>query len=229
MSNEGLYYHDSAPSNQVAMVNTVAENMQGYTRHQIQGAYTAREAMKTLGFPSTRDLVTMVCTGLIKILPINVQDIQVANNIFGPGIPSLKKKMVRKTPPAVVTNYIPVPQHIYNRNPKVVVVADFMFINGIRFLVMVSRGIDLVTSEFVAEASVSNLQVAMARVIHIYYNKGIGVITAMGDMEFNPVRGLLGATDLNTNAAAEHAPEIERKIWVINYRARYRFVIFQVG
>lgn len=93
--------------------------------------------METLGFSSTCDSETMARAGLMKNLPITVDDIRVENDIFGPDVPSLKGKSIRWTPTAIITDYIAVSQCIYDHNPKVVVVVDFMYVNGI-LLAMVS-------------------------------------------------------------------------------------------
>lgn len=51
-----------------------------------------------------------------------------------------------------------------------------------------------------------------------YNNKGLVVITAMRDGQFDPVWGLLGSTDLNNTAALEHVPKAEHKIRVVKKR-----------
>lgn len=57
MSPMGLYYHNTVSSLlDVALINTIAENMQMYTCHQIEGAYNSYESMKNSGGPSTKDL-----------------------------------------------------------------------------------------------------------------------------------------------------------------------------
>ena len=84
-----------------------------------------------------------------------------------------------------------------------------MYISGIKFFVTVSKGIHLITSEYLHMRCKGNLKDAIVRAIKLYHNKGVHVVTALGNGEFDPLRNELGATDLNPTAAAEHAPEIE--------------------
>ena len=86
---------------------------------------------------------------------------------------------------------------------------------GYLFLVTVSRGIDLVTSEYLPDVTAISLHDAINRVIKVYQKKGFIVRTALADGQFECVRDYLQGTHLNATAAAEHAPEIERKIRVI--------------
>ena len=74
---------------------------------------------------------------------------------------------------------------IYERNRRVIIVADVMYISGIKLLVTVSKGINLITIEFLAMRTKGNLKDAMLRAIKLYHNKGMHVITAMGDGEFD--------------------------------------------
>ena len=76
------------------------------------------------------------------------------------------------------------------------------------------------TSEYLSDLSVNSLKNAMTRVLNVYQRKGFNVRTALTDKKFDPIRDFLGPTDLNTTAALEHAPEIEREIRVIKEQHR---------
>ena len=52
MHPDGLHYHDTRRK-ALTLVNTVTENEEGYTKHQLQEAKTARELQATVGSPST--------------------------------------------------------------------------------------------------------------------------------------------------------------------------------
>jgi len=67
---------------------------EGYTKWQVEGANRARDVIKMLGFPFTRDFEAMVCGNLVQNCPVIVQDIHAAKNIFGPDIVSQKGKTV---------------------------------------------------------------------------------------------------------------------------------------
>ena len=122
-SEEGLFYydlngkssigHDDKALAHYACVETVSENMQGYTHRQVKYAKRAREGLELVGFPSLCDYEAMVCLPMIKNCPLTIADIKIAQDVYGPDIPSLKGKTVCWQPPAVVTDYIQVPPEIY--------------------------------------------------------------------------------------------------------------------
>ena len=62
----------------------------------------------------------------------------------------------------MVSDYVHVPQEIYECNKMVVLVADVTYVSGIKFLVMVSKGINLITSEYLPTRSKVNLKDALS-------------------------------------------------------------------
>ena len=90
----------------------------------------------------------MVRGNIVRNCPVTEQDIKNWLTIYGPDIASLKDKSVRNASRAVVSDYVHVPREIYERNQMVVIVADVMYVSGIKFLATVSKGINLITSEY---------------------------------------------------------------------------------
>ena len=88
----------------------------------------------------------------------------------------------------MVTYYAQVPPEIYERNQEIIIVGDVMFVSGLPFLVTVSRGIDLVTSEYLPNVTAISLRDAINRVIQVYQKKGFVVRTALADGQFECVR-----------------------------------------
>ena len=136
---------------ETTLIKTAAKNKEGFTKHQLMGARAARDVYKTLGFPSMRDFVSMVHDNLIRNYPIMLEDIKNAHTIYGPDVASLKGKTVRKASPVVRTDYIYVPRHIFDQNKHVVVAGDIMYVTDLRFLVTVSRGINMITVEYLPD------------------------------------------------------------------------------
>jgi hypothetical protein len=90
-SQSGLYYHDTE-NRAVVMVNTVAENREGYTHREYDDAKQACRALEMVGYPSNKDFNNMVRSNMIKICPVTSKSISAANKIFGPNITSIKAK-----------------------------------------------------------------------------------------------------------------------------------------
>ena len=68
----------------------------------------ARKLYQIIGTPSIKDFKAIVQGNLIKNCPITIDDINLAEKIFGKDIPAIKGKTTRHTLKAVVTNIIEV-------------------------------------------------------------------------------------------------------------------------
>jgi hypothetical protein len=130
------------------MVTTVRENLEGYTRHKIEKAKEARRLQGMIGNPTEKELEGMVREKLIANCPVTVKDIHNANRIFGPDLANLRGKTTRKKPEHVRVDYVEIPRDLVDMHKYVTLVADVMFVNGLPFLVTSSRGISLVTIEY---------------------------------------------------------------------------------
>ena len=95
-----------------------------------------------------------------------------------------------------------------------------MFVNGLPFLITLSRAINLVTIEFASTRTAANLTRLLNRVVQVYATAGLKVQTVMMDMEFQCLQPLMPQVVVNTTAANEHVAEIERRIRVVKERAR---------
>ena len=78
----------------------------------------------------------------------------------------------------MVTDNIQVPPEIYEQNQEIIVVGDVMFVSGLPFLVTPSRGINLVTSEYLPEVTAISLWDAVNSIIKVYQKKGFIVRTS---------------------------------------------------
>ncbi len=201
-------------------MDTVSLAAEGYSPRQIASAKAAQKAMSMLGSPSSATLKLMVRDNLVNNCPVTLDAIRVADHVFEPDVASLQGKMTRRTPGHVDPAYVEIPPKIISRNLNVVVVANLMFINGLPFLVSISRNITLITVSYMPSRKTEDLRQGMQQIISVYQRRGLTVTTAMLDNQFDPLWGLLGTVDLNVTAAAEHAPEIERCIRMIKERIR---------
>ncbi len=75
---------------------------------------------------------------------------------------------MRRTPAPVVGNYVAVLKGVIERNKTVMLAADVFFVDGIAFLLMVSRKIKFTTAEHVASQTAKSLSKHMDRVIQVY-------------------------------------------------------------
>ena len=134
-SKNGLYYHDTE-NRQITMMNSQKENSMMYSKRQIERAKKARDLYSIIGYPSIQDFKTMIQGNLINNCPVTIDDINVAEDIFGPDIFVLKGKTTRKKPMPVNTDYVKIPPEIMKVHRNITLCIDIMFINGLIFFVM---------------------------------------------------------------------------------------------
>ena len=74
------------------MVETVDENKKYFSERAYRRAVEARKLYQIIGIPSIKDFKAIVQGNLIKNCPITIEDINVAEKIFGKDISSIKGK-----------------------------------------------------------------------------------------------------------------------------------------
>ena len=142
---------DDTPSAGVNMIETVEENMQGFSKRQIERAKVARNLYETIGFPSINDYKKIVKMNGIRNCPVTIDDINNMEKIFGTNIYTLKGKVTGQTHGGV-KDYIDVPKELKMKNENVELCADIMYVQKQKFLVTISKHIKFVTTTPVAEA-----------------------------------------------------------------------------
>ena len=162
----------------------------------------------------------MVREKLITNFPVTVHDVNNANRIFGPDLANLRGKTTRTKPERVRIEIVQIPKDFVQMHKYVTLVADVMFVNGLPFLVTSSRGLSLVTIEYLPSRTTKRLVHSLNRVCAIYATAGFVVPVAMMDMEFEKLKELMNNMTLNTTSAREHVGKIKRKVRVIKERAR---------
>lgn len=70
-------------------------------------------------------------------------DITNARTIFGRNLVAIRGNTVRKTPDRVNTELLDIPDDYHRLHRFVTLIADVMFVNGLPFLVTISRDIRL--------------------------------------------------------------------------------------
>jgi hypothetical protein len=114
----------------------------------------------------------MVREKLITNFPVTVQDVENANRIFGPDLANLRGETIRTKPEHVRIEYIQIPRDFVELHKYVTLVADVMFVNSLPFLVTSSRGISLVTVEYLKPRTENRLVYTLERVFRIYGTAG---------------------------------------------------------
>ena len=131
----------------------------------------ARRLYQIIGTLSLKDYKAIVQGNLIKNCLVTLDDIKVAERIFGKDISSIKGKTTRHTPKPVVTDIIEVPKGIIKNNKEVVLCVDIIWVQGLPFLATISIDIGFRTVQFLNNTKEKIVMEAINNVFQVY-NKG---------------------------------------------------------
>jgi hypothetical protein len=121
----------------------------------------------------------------------------------------------------------PVPKEIIDIYRDVTLAIDITFVNKTPFFITIAWGIKFGTVEALLNQQVQTIGASLKKVVSLYRKRGFRVVTILADNEFEPLRQWF--PHLNTCAADEHVPEIERYIRTVKDRSRstYRMLPFK--
>jgi hypothetical protein len=218
--------HDNTAIVSQNHIQTVEENMKMFTPRQIQQAKAARDLLASLGTPSIRDMKTAITTNSIKNVPITVKDIDLAEQIFGPDLGTLKGKTTRRKPLPMVTDQVALPPELYDAQQDVDLCVDVMFVNELPYFTSISRRIMYRTAQFMQSRTVDSLQSSIDTVFRVYNSGGFTISDIYCDNEFKPlfdeVKDEL-SIDMHYSEPDEHVPEAERNNRTLKERIRAAF------
>jgi len=129
-SEKELHYHDTSKDGsnfECMLVNTVQDNFEGHTKHDIAKAKEAQRLQGMIGNLTDKEFKGMVPEKLITNCPVTVQDVENANRIFGPDLANLRGKTIRTKPEHVRKEYVQIPRDFVELHKYVTLVADVMF------------------------------------------------------------------------------------------------------
>ena len=136
----GLYYFDSRDQ-EFTFVNTVSNNKEGFRERQIKGAEVARSLYTTLIYPSAKDYKWAIISNQIKTCPLTVQDVEVAQNVWGKNIAALKGNINLRNPNIVARDQVKIPVELIKFHNKVFLTCNIFFVRKISLFRTLSRKI----------------------------------------------------------------------------------------
>ena len=189
------------------LVTTVADQAKQYTYRQVESAKQARNMQDIMMCPSHFQLAKSAIWHLANF-PVTEHSIQIASDILGPNLGSLKGKTVYRPSPHVEPGIDPVPLNIFDRHRNVTLATGIMFVNKIPFLVTVSWNLKFLTVEGLPNRQNSTVCDKLSSVLKIYHHCGFQVTSILADPEFESL--LPHFPFINTRGANKHVPDIER-------------------
>jgi hypothetical protein len=229
-TNQGLYIFKpkikQLIKTQVQFVNTIDENKAFFTHHQFEWAKWAGELYHALGTPSIQDFKAILRMNFISNNPVTIEDIKIAQQIFGMDIGLLKGKTTRKKPLPVINDYIKLPKKLFAKQQNIVLCIDGINVNGLMFLTTISKNLYYRTAQYIKSKSIGHYKQAIKEIITIYNKAGFRITKIREDNKFQLLKDtMFDNFGINMNFAnpQEHVPEAEHNNRVIKERVRAIF------
>ena len=173
-----------------------------------------------LGSPSKKDLQGLVSGNMIANCPFSLSDVTNTKIMYRPDIPRTQGATVRRRPALVVTDYVAVPHLLVEANKVITLAVDVFFVDGMAFLLKVSRRLKFVTVEHVPVRTATHLSKHIKRVLDVYGRAGFRIRTILMDGEFEKVKPFLPTLECNTRVVTEHVSKAEDTICTLKERTR---------
>ena len=157
------------------LVTTLSENREGYTDRQFDRAKTARKLYHIVGTPTVENFKALLRMNTIHNCPVTVEDVKIAERIFGPDMSSLKGKSTRRKPKPVRKDLVEIPIEITEKHHDIELCMDTMFVNECGMLTVIDRSIRFRNVVPIDTKTQSDYYKAL-NVIFRQYNKGGFVI-----------------------------------------------------
>ena len=136
---------EEGKDNNVLIHSTVEGESNKFSQIDQTQAKAVREMQQVLASPSNYDLANAIENNVVGATAFTRRDVRIANIIHGCDVAGMKGKTTKKPGKMPNPNEVgDVPQHIAKNYSKVSLYIDVMHVNGIMFLVGVSRHISLV-------------------------------------------------------------------------------------
>ena len=187
-STSGLFfYKPTAVTQEHSNVTTLTENKTFHTDRQFQKAKRARDFYHAMGTPSLPDLKALLRMNMIKDNPVTLEDVHLAEQIFGPDVGTLKGKTTRRKPLPVVTDYVEIPPELIKAQEDVTLAIDGMTVNSLKFLTTIARHLYYRTTHYLPENTATVYDQAIGSLVNIYYQGGFTITKIHCDNEFRPL------------------------------------------
>ena len=233
-SPEGLYQYevskgyksDLKDSGTSYLVSTVTENRKGYTLRQFERAKQARKLYHIVGTPTIENFKSLIRMNIIKNCPVTVEDINIAEKIFGPDISSLKGKSTRRKPKPARKDLIKIPKELIMKHHDIELCMDTMYINQCGMLTAIDRTVKYRSLVPIDTRHHEEYYRALDQILRYYNNAGFVITEIHCDGEY---RGMMNKVKddldvkMNFTNTQDHVPEAERNNRTIKERIRAAF------
>ena len=177
---------------------TVKENKEGYTQREVERAQMARRLYHAMGAPTPMNLKYALRQNLIQNCPVTVDDVVLAEKIYGPDISTLKGRSTRRKALPMREDYIEIPPSLVMNHLRVTLCVDLMFINSCIFLTAIDKSVKHRGIAALEARTMENIRGGLEAVIRLYNKADFKIAELECDGEFRPLIEAM-ADDLDVN------------------------------
>ena len=206
-------------------VATVKDNIEGYSKNEVDGARRARKLYHAIGCPTIENLKHIIRMNLIRNCPVTTEDINNAERIWGADIGALKGKTTRAATAKVFEDIVEIPPEL-KRKKNIVLCIDIMYVHGIPMLTAIDKSIRHRALVPMDNRESKELFESIDVILRYYNKAGYKIKSIHCDQEFRPIMDRVSDDlDIEMNYATtdEHVPEAERNNRTIKERIRATF------
>jgi hypothetical protein len=204
------------------------QTMEGESSHfsaiNCRRAAKVRDLQEAIACPSDFDLANAVEHIVIRNNPFTRRDVRIARKIFGPDVPAMKGKTVkRKNKMPREDDISDIPPNIMKEYSQVHLLIDIMHVNGIKFLISHSKHIGLLQTYCVRKNNRKGILDCVLKMIQTYKSRSVfNVVTIEADGVFQSIKHELQAEPyhitLSTCDVDRHVETVERQIQFLKER-----------
>ena len=217
---------EEGKENNVLLHSTVEEESNKFSQIDQTRAKVVREMQQVLASPSNYDLANAIENNVVRATPFTRRDVRIADIIHGRDVAALKGKSTKKQSKMPNPDEVrDVPEHIVKNYSKISLYIDVMHVNGIMFLVSVSKHIGLVQCICIRKKNREKFLHAMLLMIRVYRARGVFEVISIGaDKAFDAVESEIKDEPYNvtltTCDADRHVEFVKRMLRFVKERIR---------
>ena len=215
------------------ILTTIASNEAQYPKRLVKAARRARDLQARLGFLSTGKLAELINSGNLTNESVSVQDIERAQNIFGPAVASLKGKTQKRQPTQLP---LEIPRQVV-RGPLVMHL-DIIFVRAVPYLLSVTTPLGYIMIDVLSQSakpmshdkmdafvrSASAIRRSLLMMLNRYRSRHFAVSTILTDNEGGVTKmenelSIMGITVIPCGPG-QHIALVEHKAKLVKQRRR---------
>jgi hypothetical protein len=150
---------------------------------------------------------------VIQNCPVTVEDVNIADKIFGPDMSSLKGKSTRRKPKPVRKDFIKIPKELIEKHHDIELCMDTMYVSECGLLSAIDKTIKFRSLVPMDTKNHKEYYRAIDQILQHYNNAGFVITTIHCDGEY---RGMMNKVkddlniEMNFTNTQDHVPEAER-------------------